>query len=30
MAWHINNKSGDGMVRYATNFKQWCFIYENG
>jgi hypothetical protein len=21
MIWHVNNKSGDGMVRHATNSK---------
>jgi hypothetical protein len=28
MTWHINNRSGDGMVCHAVNFKQWRFIDE--
>jgi hypothetical protein len=28
MTWHINNRSGDGMVRHVTNSKQWRFIDE--
>jgi len=28
MTWHINNRSGDGMVRHATDSKQWHFIDE--
>jgi hypothetical protein len=30
MTWHINNRSGDGLVHHAADFKQWCFIDENG
>jgi hypothetical protein len=26
MTWHVNNRSGDGMVRHATDSKQWHFI----
>ncbi len=28
MTWHVNNRSGDGMVRHAVDFKQWHFIDE--
>jgi hypothetical protein len=30
MTWHINNRSGDGMVRHVVDSRQWCFINENG
>jgi hypothetical protein len=26
--WHINNKSGDGMVRHVAVSRQWRFINE--
>jgi len=26
--WHVNNRSGDGMVRHAADSKQWHFINE--
>jgi len=28
MTWHINNRSGDGMVCHVVDFKQWHFIDE--
>ncbi len=28
MTWHINNRSGDGMVHHVADFQQWCFIDE--
>ncbi len=28
MTWHVNNRSGDGMVHHATDSKQWRFIDE--
>jgi hypothetical protein len=28
MTWHVNNRSGDGMVRHVADFKQWHFIDE--
>jgi len=26
--WHINNRSGDGMVCHVVNSRQWHFIDE--
>jgi hypothetical protein len=28
MTWHAQNKSIDGMVKYATNYKKWKFVDE--
>ncbi len=28
MTWHVNNRSGDGMVRHLAYSKQWRFIDE--
>jgi hypothetical protein len=28
MTWHVNNKSGDGLVQHATDSMQWQFIDE--